>query len=813
MKSPVKETRQSFLAVLLVVFIAAAISHRPGQAAQSQPSSSRRRALLVGVNTYRQAPETGPSTEPGRGGAPGSGFRATTREFGDLRGPANDVELMREILTAKYGFTEIKVLKNQQATRESIIQAVRSHLIDEASPGDVCVFYYAGHGSRVRNSKDPKGWDESIVPADSTRGAPDIRDKEIARLFLKAIDKGVFLTAIFDSCHSGSIARGFPGAQRLTRTVAPNQTDVADPPDFIDTPEDKGALVLSASKDDQLAQEDFYGGQWHGDFTWALAEVLRQPAIDVNESSSRVFDRVVSIMKGRGAPEQPVLGGNAARRRGPLFSASSNEQFGAPTAAVVKLDGGVVTLKGGLAMGLNDNCEIIEAGAQPSMKPFRLRITRVSGLDGCEARIIAGLNSGRNIEPGMLFVLDRWAAPERLNLTVYVPPPLADAEMVRVRREVASIRGAGRVQLVDDPTKQVPTCVLQHDQKGWSLLRAGGRVDYLAHWPESGGLAALLSTGDALLVNVPPTAGLRKTIALGQGTKRELIRVSDSAVDAQYVLVGRIAGNDLEYAWLRPGVMIDDLQRREAALPARTDWCRLGENPADINLCVDKLEDRAVRLGRISGWLQIQAPASESEFPYKLALRRVGTGTPIKTDKGAQETLCFDLPEPLGSSQPVRKGEVLQGDCYDLVLAADAAILQEIKKRGLAVKRLWIYVFSIDSHGKSELLFPDNGSVENRFPINPAEPPPLITLNPKNARLSYEPPFGLDAYILLASDQELTNPDVLTSDGVVGRGAGGNSTLASLIDDINTGTRGGPTPAPLNWSIDRIFIRSVGKRK
>ena len=53
--------------------------------------------------------------------------------------------------------------------------------------------------------------DETIVPADAASGAFDIRDKEIARLCNQVVDKGILLTAIFDSCHSGSIARGFPG--------------------------------------------------------------------------------------------------------------------------------------------------------------------------------------------------------------------------------------------------------------------------------------------------------------------------------------------------------------------------------------------------------------------------------------------------------------------------------------------------------------------------------------------------------------------------------------------------------------------------
>ena len=55
-----------------------------------------------------------------------------------------------------------------------------------ASKDDVVFVYFAGHGSQVRNSKsdEPDLLDESIVPADSRRGAPDIRDKELRRIFV-----------------------------------------------------------------------------------------------------------------------------------------------------------------------------------------------------------------------------------------------------------------------------------------------------------------------------------------------------------------------------------------------------------------------------------------------------------------------------------------------------------------------------------------------------------------------------------------------------------------------------------------------------
>ena len=52
------------------------------------------------------------------------------------------------------------------------------------------------------------GKDQTLAPADNWRNTPDIRDKEFSRLLWKAAAKGVKVTFIADSCHSGSLARG-----------------------------------------------------------------------------------------------------------------------------------------------------------------------------------------------------------------------------------------------------------------------------------------------------------------------------------------------------------------------------------------------------------------------------------------------------------------------------------------------------------------------------------------------------------------------------------------------------------------------------
>src|SRR5205085_10114581 len=130
-----------------------------------------------------------------------------------------------------YGFDRHDTITwtDQAATRAAIFHSIENHLESGAAKDDVLLFYFAGHGSQVRNSESDERdkLDESIVPADSRAGAPDIRDKELRVLFNRILDRGARLTVILDNCHSGSGARGLPsGAQ--ARGVQADLRDVAD---------------------------------------------------------------------------------------------------------------------------------------------------------------------------------------------------------------------------------------------------------------------------------------------------------------------------------------------------------------------------------------------------------------------------------------------------------------------------------------------------------------------------------------------------------------------------------------------------------
>lgn len=147
-----------------------------------------RHALLIGINDYSASSRVNAAANDSE----------PDRDVPNLDGAVNDVQLMREMLIALYGFkpADIAVLTDQQATRGAIFRKLEEHLVAPAQKGDIVVFFFSGHGSQVRNSLSPEldRLDESILPADSRTGAADIRDKELLGIFNRILDRGARLT-------------------------------------------------------------------------------------------------------------------------------------------------------------------------------------------------------------------------------------------------------------------------------------------------------------------------------------------------------------------------------------------------------------------------------------------------------------------------------------------------------------------------------------------------------------------------------------------------------------------------------------------
>jgi hypothetical protein len=246
------------LSLIIVLLLALAQLH-------SQSSIvPRRRAIMIGIDSYRSATPNEMAKAMPQLEALGmlKPVPPPLRDWQALAGSVNDARRL-SLLLPKFGFTDIdQTLTNEKATHQAIVDKIRQVFIDEARDGDVLLLYYAGHGSLMRNSLSAtKGdkVDETLVPWDANTGYFDLRDKELARLFNEAMAAHkITITAIFDSCHSGTMARG--PHYFNPRTEPEDARDALDPygaQKGQEPPETHGALILTATRFDQTAGEAY----------------------------------------------------------------------------------------------------------------------------------------------------------------------------------------------------------------------------------------------------------------------------------------------------------------------------------------------------------------------------------------------------------------------------------------------------------------------------------------------------------------------------------------------------------------------------
>lgn len=123
----------------------------------------------------------------------------------DLQGCINDANNMNAFITTKYGFQDVRMLLEKDATTANIKDGLR-WLVSGCRPGDVLLFHYSGHGSQIRDTSDtdyePDGLDEIICPIDLDWNTKVITDDYMKWVF-DTVPAGVNLTVFLDCCHSG----------------------------------------------------------------------------------------------------------------------------------------------------------------------------------------------------------------------------------------------------------------------------------------------------------------------------------------------------------------------------------------------------------------------------------------------------------------------------------------------------------------------------------------------------------------------------------------------------------------------------------
>ena len=739
MHSPLTSDFRSGLSWLVLIVLIAGCT--------ATASAQSRRAVVIGINEYTP-------TEAA------SGF--ALRKWKNLDGAVNDAEAMAAILESRFDFDEVVLLTETAASREAILQAL-ANLESASSAGDVALFYYAGHGSQVRNtgSSEADGLDETIVPADVPDGAEDIRDKELRGVFNSILDKGALLTLIFDSCHSGSITRGLPGT--ATRFLEPSDREINDPSEP-PRPVDRGALVLSSAQDSQLASEMLDDmGLPRGAFSWALNRAITELPVDA--SASDVFLKARAYMKGKGMTQDPVLGGDDERRSSPLFGGTSDDATGSAV-LVLGVDEGAIRLQGGLAIGLRPGSELQDEDGRSYV------VTRAAGPASSLAE-----PSGHEVLPeaGSALTVVKWVAAAGVPIRFHIPDGGVGYEDLLTRaRELDSLSP------VEDPTQIVANQVVYHADS-WRFLGAEGTEVNLGDNPVVDDISA--SQDLPLHVELPTFDALAEQIRSDLRTMGLDALLTDDRKAADYILTGRLENGSLRYAWIKR-----DATRGQnlSPAPARTDYLAIHEDPSVASTILSR---DVKRLNVIYGWLGLNSPPDEGAFPYRIT--------------GFENVVDGVLFEP---SDTLRIGQQ-----YRIVLGAstDAIFKAQMQATISNAMQRYLYIFSLDGDGNGSLLWPSQqeGSVEND--INFFTYLPERMLIPAEGHLfTVAPPVGMDSFFLLSSEEPLPDPGILNFSGVRTRAEpqGPETDLSNLLFGLGEGTRSTTRSVPLNWSIERVAV-------
>ena len=750
--------------------------------AQTRPTSH---ALLIGIATY--APPKGtalPNAGPGH--SQDSRF-APNATWHSLQGPPTDVSAMHALLEHTYGFTDIRELHDQDATRQGILDALNK-LIDDTQKGDRVVIYYSGHGSQRLDMKSSKNQrDQTIVPADAWKGVKDIRDKELALLFNKIVfDKQARLTAIYDSCNSGTMARGI--TQSVQRTLPYDDDDVSKEPgavlesDLKRIPQQGDAIILAAAGPTQSAVEASYpeDGQVHGAFTRALIRVLSENKQAL--SAEDVVSAVASMMHADPLDfQQPSVEGRV-----------HESLFGEPVASdelhlrVTKVESGKITLDVGSAAGFGVGTELTGLTAGDDGSKTVLSINAVSTPTISTAAVKSGPSQ---VTPGQIFAVTNFVYPEAARLVVYLPrlePVPSTAAIAGVKAQFPGLTW------VDDPTEAPVNFLVAQEAGGWKAYGQTGK----AVKPGPG------AKGAAFLVLGPPPS-VADRIRRTEPFKRNAFRFTENLAEANYFLTIRVRKDGApEYALFDPRVLADHKDtdyvrseetndtmeteinggknpevvcRNDVSFPVRTAWLHDQTTAATEDSIAPVIARRILRLGKLRVWQQLPSLVpGVSDWPYHLQI--------VRNNQAATD--------------PLHPNEE-----YDARLVATA---EQLSSRSISPK--YFYLFGFDCAANPYQLYPSNETNGG------AQGPPLdekgafpTTFTVMTQQVT--PPFGADTLFLLATKEKINNLSLLTFDGVIesrSRGSG----LDQLMVDLNDAGSRGASPVVTAWQVQQVVVPS-----
>ena len=217
-------------------------------------AADKRLALVVGNSAYQSIPR--------------------------LDNPQNDAKLIAETLRG-IGFTLVGGTAQIDLDKAGLDDALRS-FGEQLGEADVALFYYAGHGVRIRDSN-------YLVPIGanpSNEADADFQLVDIARVLRQMESAGTrFNLVILDACRSNPLAQGLRSTGGgLAAMRAPERT-----------------LIAYAAQPGNVARD---GSDGHSPYTKALAQTIRRAGLDPFQTFNEAG---LAVKRATGGQQQPWL--------------------------------------------------------------------------------------------------------------------------------------------------------------------------------------------------------------------------------------------------------------------------------------------------------------------------------------------------------------------------------------------------------------------------------------------------------------------------------------------------------------------------
>ena len=435
-------------------------------------------ALLIGIDYYTPKPDN----------------------YDHLQGCVRDIDKMGDYLERSLGIPSEQITRltsplpdtnstsdvrskreEKPPTYENIVQAFKD-VTETAQAEDLVYIHYSGHGGRVKTifpdlKKGEGQYDEGLVPMDVGNDGRYLRDVEMTTLLKRMTDKGLIVTVIFDSCHSGGATRS-DGAVRGSRSGGadtkdrPAESAVADREtleqnwlsvtqgDSRDSwlPNQRDYVFLGACRPTELANESTFDEQGrNGALTYWMLQTLG--AVPEGLTYQALYDSVKGQIQSQFANQIPMLLGEGDRL---VFGSEIKPVTYSLT--VIGVDANRVRIDGGLAQGISRGAQfsLYPAGNDVPDPQQRLAIVEIVELDAeaATAKILTVQEGGIEISPdqvtaGLRAVMESAPLALKHPIRLFVKgvgegedqltPDLADKQSIALEKVRQAMQGNGWV--------------------------------------------------------------------------------------------------------------------------------------------------------------------------------------------------------------------------------------------------------------------------------------------------------------------------------------------------------------------------------